>query len=251
MQGRWSLTEPIFRGGPAEGASGAAERRRALAELLLERYGIVTREQVLAEGVKGGFAILYDTFCNLETLGICRRGYFIEGMGGAQFALPGAVERLREGDRTHEGARAHTLTGAPRDPISDRSIVLAAADPAQPYGAALPWPKREGLAGRPDRVNRVARVAGAYVVLVRDEPALYVERGGRGLVTLAGESAGQRRTPGMGRTPRARRSRRSRGPSAQGGWASSRSSASTAGRRSPRASPRSSSSSDSIPARAG
>jgi ATP-dependent helicase Lhr and Lhr-like helicase len=161
VQGRWSLTEPIFRGG-TEGAAGAAERRRALAELLLERYGIVTREQVLAEGIKGGFAMLYDTFCNLETLGVCRRGYFIEGMGGAQFALPGAVERLRS-------SREH-----------GRTLVIAAADPAQPYGAALPWPKRDGQERRP------ARVAGAYVVLVEDEPALYVERGGRGLVTLAG-----------------------------------------------------------------
>jgi ATP-dependent helicase Lhr and Lhr-like helicase len=168
VQGRWSLVETVF-GGDANGPSGAAERRRAQAELLLERYGIVTREQVLAEGVKGGFAMLYDTFANLETLGICRRGYFIEGMGGAQFALPGAVERLRalpaDGDR-----------GA---------IVLPAADPAQPYGAALPWPKREE--GQP----RPARVAGAYVVLVGDEPALYVERGGRGLVTFAGGSAGE------------------------------------------------------------
>jgi ATP-dependent Lhr-like helicase len=160
VQGRWSLTESIFRGGP-EGASGAAERRRALAELLLERYGIVTREQVLAEGIKGGFAMLYDTFSNLETLGVCRRGYFIEGMGGAQFALPGAVERLRSS--RERGA----------------TLVIAAADPAQPYGAALPWPKRDGQERRP------ARVAGAYVVLVEDEPALYVERGGRGLVTLA------------------------------------------------------------------
>jgi len=176
VQGRWSLTEPVFRGGPAEGAAGAAERRRVLAELLLERYGIVTREQVLAEGIKGGFAILYDTFCNLETLGICRRGYFIEGMGGAQFALPGAVERLRERERAHEGERARTL-------------VLAAADPAQPYGAALPWPKREGLQSRP------ARVAGAYVVLVRDEPALYVERAGRGLVTLAEAAVGHEEDP--------------------------------------------------------
>ena len=156
VQGRWSLTESIFRG-----ALDGPERRRALAELLLERYGIVTREQVLAEGIKGGFAMLYDTFCNLETLGICRRGYFIEGMGGAQFALPGAVERLR-------AAREH-----------GRTLVLAAADPAQPYGAALGWPKREGQERRP------ARVAGAYVVLVEDKPVLYVERGGRGLVTLA------------------------------------------------------------------
>ncbi len=139
---------------------GAAERRRTLAELLLERYGIVTREQVLAEGIRGGFAMLYDTFSNLETLGICRRGYFIEGMGGAQFALPGAVERLRSSSE-------RTATR-----------VLAAADPAQPYGAVLPWPKHEELSGRP------ARVAGAYVVLVGEVPVLYVERGGRGLVTL-------------------------------------------------------------------
>ena len=164
VQGRWSLTAPVFQGGPADGPSGAgasAERRRALAELLLERYGIVTREQVLAEGIAGGFAMLYDTFAKLETLGVCRRGYFIEGMGGAQFALPGAVERLRA--RTEQA----------------RTLVIAAADPAQPYGAALAWPKREGQDRRP------VRVAGAYVVLVAEEPVLYVERGGRGLLTLA------------------------------------------------------------------
>ena len=160
VQGRWSLSESIFRG-RAEGAAGAAQERRALAELLLERYGIVTREQVLAEGIRGGFAMLYDTFANLETLGVCRRGYFIEGMGGAQFALPGAVERLR--------------ASRERGP----TLVLGAADPAQPYGGALAWPKRDGQERRP------ARVAGAYVVLVQDEPVLYVERGGRGLVTLA------------------------------------------------------------------
>jgi ATP-dependent Lhr-like helicase len=156
VQGRWSLTESIFRG-----ALDGPERRRVLAELLLERYGIVTREQVLAEGIRGGFALLYDTFCNLETLGVCRRGYFIEGMGGAQFALPGAVERLRACNER------------------GRTLVIAVADPAQPYGAALAWPKREGQERRP------ARVAGAYVVMVADEPVLYVERGGRGLVTLA------------------------------------------------------------------
>jgi len=162
VQGRWSLTSPIFAGG----AAGAPERRRTLAELLLERYGIVTREQVLAERIPGGFALLYDTFANLETLGICRRGYFIEGMGGAQFALPGAVERLR---------------AAPDRGDPPRTLVLAAADPAQPYGAALPWPKRDGQ----ERAGRPARVAGAYVVLVDDEPVLYVERGGRSLLTLA------------------------------------------------------------------
>ena len=154
--------------GPADAVSGP-ERRRALAELLLERYGIVTREQVLAEGIRGGFAMLYDTFASLETLGLCRRGYFIEGMGGAQFALPGAVERLRSGGPVRAGAGGE----------GPRTLVLAAADPAQPYGAALPWPRRAGQERRP------ARVAGAYVVLVDEEPALYVERGGRGLQSLA------------------------------------------------------------------
>ncbi len=184
VQGRWGLTEPIFRAAlatsdaldtrhdvaPAALVSGP-ERRRALAELLLERYGILTREQVLAEGIKGGFAMLYDTLANLETLGVCRRGYFIEGMGGAQFALPGAVERLRS-------ARG-PATAASGSGDRASALVLAAADPAQPYGAALSWPKRDGQERRP------ARVAGAYVVLVADEPTLYVERGGRGLLTLA------------------------------------------------------------------
>jgi ATP-dependent Lhr-like helicase len=187
VQGRWSLTASLFgeaspglspsSPAPASFSSVATgssqpplpspERRRALAELLLERYGIVTREQVLAEGIRGGFALLYDSFAKLETLGVCRRGYFIEGMGGAQFALPGAVERLR----------ATRQAGGSSE--RGRALVLAAADPAQPYGAALAWPKRDGQERRP------ARVAGAYVVMVADEPVLYVERGGRGLVTLA------------------------------------------------------------------
>jgi ATP-dependent Lhr-like helicase len=157
VQGRWSLTSSIFRREPEP-----AQRRRTLAELLLERYGIVTREQVLAEGVAGGFAALYEALGDLETLGVCRRGYFIEGLGGAQFALPGAVERLR----------------AQRAEEETPPVVLAATDPAQPYGAALPWPKRD------DETRRPARVAGAYVVLAGSEPVLYVERGGRGLSVL-------------------------------------------------------------------
>jgi ATP-dependent helicase Lhr and Lhr-like helicase len=158
VQGRWSLTTALFR---AEVEPGA--RRRTLAELLLERYGIVTREQVLAEGIPGGFSILYDALGQLETLGVCRRGYFVEGLGGAQFALPGAVERLR----------------AQRADEETPPIVLAATDPAQPYGAALPWPKRDEESRRPQRV------AGAYVVLAGAEPVLYVERGGKGIAVLA------------------------------------------------------------------
>jgi ATP-dependent helicase Lhr and Lhr-like helicase len=204
VQGRWSLAERVFRGGP-EGASGAVERRRTLAELLLERYGIVTREQVRAEGIKGGFAMLYDTFAQLETLGVCRRGYFIEGMGGAQFALPGAVERLRATPGSSEPSSSRPARSVDRD-TSDglarvgvgsdaersRTLVIAAADPAQPYGAALPWPKRDAEDARATgtRTARPARVAGAHVVLVADEPVLYVERGGRSLLTLGAGLSG-------------------------------------------------------------
>jgi ATP-dependent helicase Lhr and Lhr-like helicase len=154
LQGRWSLTAPLFlsEGDPARS-------RRARGELLLQRYGLLTREQVLAEGIPGGFSTLYGALSELETLGACRRGYFIEGLGGAQFALAGAVERLR---------------GVSSPP----ALVLAAVDPAQPYGASLPWPARE----RPGRGP--ARTDGAYVVLVDSEPALFLERGGRSLLTL-------------------------------------------------------------------
>src|SRR5213079_2574717 len=133
IQGRWALTAPLFAGAPAHGP-----RMRALAEVMLERYGIVTRETVLAEGVPGGFAGLYGELVNLETLGTARRGYFVEGLGGAQFALAAAVERLR-------GMRSDEPAGP---------LVLAATDPANPYGATLPWPKREGDDGkrRPSRV---------------------------------------------------------------------------------------------------
>jgi ATP-dependent helicase Lhr and Lhr-like helicase len=159
VQGRWALTAAIFRG-----EADPSQRRRTVAELLLERYGILTREQVLAEGIPGGFSSLYDALSTLETLGACRRGYFIEGLGGAQFALPGAVERLRA---QRSGGEAPPL-------------VLAATEPAQPYGAALPWPK-----ARDDEHRRPQRVAGAYVVLAGAEPVVYVERGGRGLALLA------------------------------------------------------------------
>ena len=100
---------------------------RAIAELMLERYGIVTRETVLAEGVPGGFSALYGELSNLETLGTARRGYFVEGLGGAQFGLSAAIERLRT-----------MRTDEPAGPL-----VLAATDPANPYGATLPWPRRE------------------------------------------------------------------------------------------------------------
>jgi ATP-dependent Lhr-like helicase len=152
-QGRWSLTDKLFPGRPDA---------RALAELLLERQGIVTRDGVRGEGIPGGYGAVYGELRALETLGVCRRGYFVEGLGGAQFAVPGAVERLRE--------------LRPREDEEAEPLVLPAADPAQPYGAGLPWPKRAGA--------RAARVAGAQVVLLGGQPALFVERGGKSLVPL-------------------------------------------------------------------
>src|SRR4051794_6722 len=121
--GRWSLTAPLFASAPAHG-----DPARALAEVLLERYGVVTRETVRAEGIAGGFAGLYAELSKLETLGTARRGYFVESLGGAQFALSAAVERLRA-LRTDENAGG--------------ALVIAATDPANPYGASLPWPKRD------------------------------------------------------------------------------------------------------------
>ncbi len=156
VQGRWSLTEPLFEGAPTAGP-----RLRAQAELMLERYGIVTRETVLAEGVPGGFFTLYSELSNLELLGVARRGYFVEGLGGAQFALPGAVERLRSLPET-EGSY----------------LLLAATDPANPYGASLPWPK-------PRSGRRPPRTPGAHVLLRDGEPLVYVEKGGRSLLRLA------------------------------------------------------------------
>ncbi len=168
IQGRWSLTAPLFAGA----AGDPSGRRRAQAELLLERHGIVTREHVLAEGIAGGFSSLYDSFTALETLGVCQRGYFVEGLGGAQFALPGAAERLR----------------SQRDDDDAEPLVLAATDPAQPYGGVLKWPKREA--------RSPARQAGAHVVLAGAEPVLYVERGGKGLQILV-EDDDPRLTPAI------------------------------------------------------
>jgi ATP-dependent Lhr-like helicase len=160
-QGRWSLTTRLFETRPVPG-TGQVPDRRALAELLLERQGIITRDGVRAEGIVGGYSAVYGELKVLETLGLARRGYFVEGLGGAQFALGGAVERLRE--------------LKPREGEEPDALVLAAADPAQPYGAALAWPKVAG--------GRAARVAGAQVVLLGGEPALFVERGGKSIVSL-------------------------------------------------------------------
>jgi ATP-dependent Lhr-like helicase len=155
--GRWSLVVPLL-----EPAPSPTEIAHAGALQLLERHGVVTREGVRAEGVAGGFAGVYPVLRALEESGKARRGWFVAGLGAAQFALPGAVDRLRAHRTVDDEDRA-------------RVLVLAATDPAQPYGAALSWPEHGG---------RPARAAGAFVVLVDGVCAAYLERGGKGLLTF-------------------------------------------------------------------
>ena len=161
--GRWSLlplAEPD-----------ATVRGIATAELLLERYGVVTRGAVMSEGTRGGFALAYRVLSKFEETGRARRGYFVEGLGAAQFATGATVDRLRSFARE---------PNSEREPVA---ITLAATDPANAYGAALPWP-----AGPPvedeKRGHRPGRKAGALVVVVDGALAIYVERGGKTMLTF-------------------------------------------------------------------
>ncbi len=135
---------------------------------LVERHGVVTREAVLAEGVVGGYASVYGVLKVLEERGQVRRGYFVSGLGAAQFALPGAVDRLRQArDRADEATGSSGAITAP--------VVLTATDPAQPYGATLAWPES---AGRP------ARTANALVVVHDGVPIAWYDRRSHHLVTF-------------------------------------------------------------------
>jgi len=166
VSGRWSLLPG--RPEPSGGDGAQTVRAHALALTLLERHGVLTRGAVASERIGGGFAAVYPVLRAMEEAGQCRRGYFVEGLGAAQFALPGAVDRMRAAGEVPGG----------RPPGS--ALVLAAADPAQPYGAALPWPDRPG---ETPTSHRPGRKAGALVVLVDGSVVLYVERGGRTLLS--------------------------------------------------------------------
>ncbi|MBV8293913.1 MAG: winged helix DNA-binding domain-containing protein, partial [Mycobacterium sp.] len=145
------------------------------AELLLNRHGVLTKGAAAAEGLPGGFAMLYKVLSTFEEAGRCQRGYFVESLGGAQFAVASTVDRLR-GYLDEPGSF--------QDPERPeyRAVVLAAADPANPYGAALPWPSR---APQEDGGARPGRKAGALVVLVDGDLVWFVERGGRSLLTFS------------------------------------------------------------------
>jgi ATP-dependent Lhr-like helicase len=147
----------------------------ARAAQLLERHGVLTREAVLAEGVPGGFAGIYPVLRAMEERGHVRRGWFVAGLGAAQFALPGAVDRLRS--FRESGPQRPSEPGSPA-PAPD-VIVLAATDPAQPFGAALAWPATASPA-------KPSRTVGAHVVLCDGEALAVLERGGRTLATFAG-----------------------------------------------------------------
>jgi ATP-dependent Lhr-like helicase len=174
--GRWSLTAPLLLPAPSP-----TEAATARAFQLLERYGVLTREMALAEGASGGFAGVYPVLKLLEERGQVRRGYFVAGLGAAQFAQPGAVDRLRAAGHD-DGAAGDDVHDArmPWEPVPEAgeepdAWVLAATDPAQPFGAALAWP---------ESVGHPARAVGAYVVLVDGQACAYLEKGGRRLLTF-------------------------------------------------------------------
>ncbi|RAM38859.1 Lhr family helicase, partial [Arthrobacter globiformis] len=148
----------------------ATTHARATAELLLDRYGVVTRGSVMAENILGGFGLMYKVLARLEEAGRCRRGYFIEHLGAAQFAVPATVDRLRSYTDDAQLAKP--------EPVA---LALAATDPANPYGAALSWPAGNVEAGSG---HRPGRKAGALVVLVDGALVLYVERGGKTLLVF-------------------------------------------------------------------
>jgi ATP-dependent helicase Lhr and Lhr-like helicase len=183
VSGRWSrLPSPD---------SDPTRRLHAQALTLLDRHGILIRGAAAAERVTGGFGALYPVLRALEDAGQCRRGYFVEGLGAAQFALPGAVDRMRAMAEVARSAAVVTDpwdTGGPggRDRPGTRITVLAAADPANAYGAALPWPDRPG---ETPGGHRPGRKAGALVVLADGELVLYVERGGKTLLSWTSEPA--------------------------------------------------------------
>lgn len=160
VAGRWSLLP--------ERLTDGTERSHLQAELLLGRYGVVTKGSVVAEGVAGGFAWLYKVLSTFEDNGRCRRGYFVESLGGAQFASPATVDRLRE-----------YLDAVDDERTPCRATVLAATDPANPYGAALVWPRSASDSG-----HRPGRKAGALVALVDGHLVLYIERGGKSLLSF-------------------------------------------------------------------
>lgn len=165
--GRWSLVQESPGDEP-----GPTDRLSAWCEQLLDRYGVLTREAITAEGVEGGFSILYPVLSALEDTGRVRRGYFVEGLGATQFALPEAVDRLRS-CRRDAGDTAPSDVGA---------LLIAATDPACLYGASLPWPEN-------DDARRPVRAAGAYVALMGGEAVAWLSAAEQRMLTFGADNA--------------------------------------------------------------
>jgi ATP-dependent Lhr-like helicase len=182
VTGRWSLLPPVD--------LDPTQRAYATAELLLDRHGILTRGATAAEDVPGGFAAIYRVLGRAEEAGRVRRGYFVEGLGASQFGTTGAVDRLRG------GSGSATVASGEQHRTPPPAVVLAASDPANPYGAALGWPDRAVDPAADDdapvdkrRRHQPGRKAGAVVVLVGGDLVLYVERGGKTLLTYSDDPA--------------------------------------------------------------
>lgn len=169
VSGRWSAL-------PAAEPDSTV-RAHFQAELLLNRHGVLTKGAAAAEGVPGGFATLYKVLSAFEDAGRCQRGYFVESLGGAQFAAASTVDRLRS-----------YLDGVDPQRPEYHAVVLAATDPANPYGAALAWPDRAGDAD----THRPGRKAGALVALVDGRLVWFLERGGKTLLSFTSDAETQR-----------------------------------------------------------
>jgi len=164
--GRWSLVRDLLQHPPT-----STERITARVRQLLDRNGLVTREIAQGESLTGGFSAVYPVLRGMEEAGKIRRGYLVEGLGALQFALPGAVDRLR------------SLRDLPEEP---RTVILAACDPANPYGVALSWPARAGA-------RRPTRAVGARVILIDGLPAAWISPDEKHLLTFPDAVAESRR----------------------------------------------------------
>jgi len=189
--GRWYLVASLLRAD-----TNLTQQALARANMLLRRYGIVSREAALAERIPGGFGPIYKALSAMEEAGRVRRGYFVEELSAAQFAHVGSVDRLRAASTDNDAQLC-----------DDDLSIIAAADPANPYGTLLPWPRSAR-----DEQARARRVAGAWLILIRGQPLLYVGPNGRQLITLAGtddvgEDALLLAFAALGRLPRSGRRR--------------------------------------------
>jgi ATP-dependent Lhr-like helicase len=192
-EGRWSVVYT-----PRITKTAATEWGAAMAQQLLTRHGVITRETVASEAVAGGFSAVYQVLRAMEEAGRIRRGYFVARLGAAQFALPAALDLLRSMREVPEEPRRSTLLGTPRTTVEGRTVVLAATDPANPYGSILPWPELpqaptvDGTSKPNVEAGRPTRSVGARTILVDGQAAAYLRRGERELLLFVPDAEPRR-----------------------------------------------------------